>query len=134
MIKPSLFVLIHKECNILSYREALYRILTTVLSRQLSQSQFTKLLERLGFNNKVVINYIEFFALFRKLNDDDSSFPKWMDPVQRTHLEKATMTADQVHLQLREKAKQRYCTIDECLFMPILIYTIHVASTCSKYM
>lgn len=96
-------------------REALYRILMTVLSRQLSQNQFTKLLERLGFNNKVVINYTEFFSLFRKMNDEDSSFPKWMDPIQRTHLEKATMTCDQVHLQLKEKARQRVMDVGELI-------------------
>ena len=89
------------------FREALYRILMTVLGRNLTQSQFSRLLERLSFNNRIVINYAEFFALFRKLNDEDSSYPRWMDPVQRTHLDKAVMTADQVHGQLREKAKQR---------------------------
>lgn len=101
-------VLLCTVFKLLPSREALYRILMTVLSRQLTQNQFVKLLERLGFNNKIVINYTEFFSLFRKMNDEDSSFPKWMDPVQRTHLEKALMNADQVHQQLREKAKQRY--------------------------
>lgn len=96
-------------------REALYRILMTVLSRQLTQNQFNKLLDRLGFQNKVVINYTEFFSLFRKINEEDSSFPKWMDPVQRTHLEKAHMTADQVHQQLREKAKQRVMDVGELI-------------------
>ena len=89
------------------FREALYRILMTVLSRQLSQAQFNRLLERLGFKERLVINYTEFFSLFRHMNEEDSSFPKWMDPVQRTHLEKATMTASQVHVQLKERAKQR---------------------------
>ena len=79
----------------------------TVLSRQLSQALFTRLLDRLGFSNRVVINYSEFFAIFRKANEEDTSYPRWMDPVQRTHLEKATMNADQVHMQLKEKARQR---------------------------
>ncbi|XP_045213857.1 EF-hand calcium-binding domain-containing protein 6-like isoform X3 [Mercenaria mercenaria] len=96
-------------------REALYRILMTVLGRQLTQNQFMKLLERLGFNNKVVINYTEFFSLFRKMNEEDSSFPKWMDPVQRTHLEKACMSSEQVHQQLKEKAKQRVMDVAELI-------------------
>ncbi|XP_052263112.1 EF-hand calcium-binding domain-containing protein 6-like isoform X2 [Dreissena polymorpha] len=96
-------------------REALYRILMTVLGRQLTQSQFTRLLERLGFNNRVVINYTEFFALFRKVNEEDSSYPRWMDPVQRTHLEKAVMTAEQVHGQLRGKVKQRFMDLAELI-------------------
>ncbi|XP_052785640.1 EF-hand calcium-binding domain-containing protein 6-like isoform X2 [Mya arenaria] len=96
-------------------REALYRILMTVLGRQLTQSQFSKLLERFSFNNRIMINYSEFFSLFRKLNDEDSSYPRWMDPVQRTHLEKATMNADQVHGQLREKARQRFMDVAELI-------------------
>lgn len=92
-------------------REALYRILLTVLGRQLSQSHFNRLMDRLGFKERLVINYTEFFSLFRQMNEEDSSFPRWMDPVQRTHLEKATMTASQVHTQLKEKAKQRFLDV-----------------------
>lgn len=95
------------NCSCLYSREALYRILLTVLGRQLSQSHFNRLMDRLGFKERLVINYTEFFSLFRQMNEEDSSFPRWMDPVQRTHLEKATMTASQVHTQLKEKAKQR---------------------------
>lgn len=90
-------------------REALYRILMTVLGRQVTQSQYNRLLERLGFSNKVVINYTEFFALFRHLNEEDTSFPKWMDPVQRN----LNMTAAQVLMHLKEKAKQRFMDIGE---------------------
>lgn len=104
----TVLVQIHVVCNPIAYvREALYRILMTVLGRQIGQAQYTRLLERLGFHNKTVINYTEFFALFRKANEEDTSYPRWMDPVQRTHLEKATMNAEQVHQQLKERVRQR---------------------------
>jgi hypothetical protein len=63
-------------------------------------------MERLGFKDKKIVNHGEFFALFRDIPDVDE-YPRWMDPVQRHWLDKATMNASQVHIQLKEKAKQR---------------------------
>ncbi|KAL3877258.1 hypothetical protein ACJMK2_034991 [Sinanodonta woodiana] len=95
-------------------REAMHRIVTTILNRQVTQSQFTRLMERIGFKDRSVLNYTEFFSCFRDLPQEDS-YPTWMDPVQRHHLDKATMNASQVHAQLKEKAKQRFLDIADLI-------------------
>ncbi|KAL5018758.1 hypothetical protein ScPMuIL_004480 [Solemya velum] len=46
-------------------REALYRILMTLISRDISQSQYTRVMERLGFKDRKVISYTDFFSAFR---------------------------------------------------------------------
>ena len=86
------------------YREAMHRILVVLLGCDISMPVYIRLLDRLGFAEKGIINYTELFAYFREMPDD---YPSWMDPVQRQWQEKAVMSSGQVHAQLREKAKQR---------------------------
>lgn len=59
---------------------------------------------RLHFGERQVISLEEFYAAFRSQEKD--GMPEWMDPVNREN-DKVTMTASQVHLQLKEKAKER---------------------------
>ncbi|XP_023931994.1 EF-hand calcium-binding domain-containing protein 6 [Lingula anatina] len=87
-------------------REALARIIVTFLGRPLSNTQFSRLLERFALADKTVVSFTEFFAIFR--DAASSEYPRWMDPVHRHHQEKVTMNAAQVHAQLKEKAKQRF--------------------------
>ena len=86
-----------------SFRESFLRILVTVAGRQISQSQSQKLLERMGFKDRSVIPFTDFFAYFREAQEQE--YPQWMDPVNRP--DKVIMNAAQVHSNLREKARQR---------------------------
>ncbi|PVD38834.1 hypothetical protein C0Q70_01458 [Pomacea canaliculata] len=86
--------------------EAFVRILVTILGRQISQTQSVKLMERLGFHERAVISFTDFFAYFREA--PESSYPRWMDPVQRHNQDRILMTSGQVHAILREKARQRF--------------------------
>ncbi|XP_069123520.1 EF-hand calcium-binding domain-containing protein 6-like isoform X1 [Argopecten irradians] len=94
-------------------REALHRILVTVLATEMGQSVFNRLMDRFGFSDRQMINYTELFAHFREMPDD---YPQWMDPVQRNYAsDKASMTCGEVHAQLREKAKQRFLDIADLI-------------------
>ena len=87
-------------------RDAVYRILVTVLNRQLNPAQFSRLMERLGFKeSRAVISFQEFFAVFRET--DDNEYPRWMDPIQRQWHERDQLSAEQVNAHLRERARQR---------------------------
>eukprot|EP00105_Crassostrea_gigas_P042364 XP_019926512.1 PREDICTED: EF-hand calcium-binding domain-containing protein 6 isoform X4 [Crassostrea gigas] len=88
-------------------REAFYRILMTILNRNVSQNVFNRLMDRLGFKDKQIINYSEFFAYFHEAQAQND-YPRWMDPVQRMWPDKAIMTSSQVHAQLKEKVRQKY--------------------------
>ncbi|KAJ8318169.1 hypothetical protein KUTeg_003260 [Tegillarca granosa] len=94
-------------------REALFRIIVTILNRAVSMSLFNRLMDRLGFKDRQIINYGEFFALFR--DQSDSDYPKWMDPVNRPYQDKALMNAGEVHNQLREKARQRFLDLADLI-------------------
>ncbi len=61
---------------------------------------------RLRLHDKQVIKLEEFYACFREQVVEDV-MPAWMDPVNRGPAERASMTATQVHAQLKEKARQR---------------------------
>ena len=91
---------------ILIFREALFRIIVTVLGRPVSNNQFSRLMDRLGLKDRNVVPFTDFFAVFREAQSSD--YPKWMDPIQRQWQERATMNAAQVHAHLKEKARQRY--------------------------
>ena len=84
----------------------MFRILVTVSNRPLAPGQYNRLMDRLGFKDRNIINFTEFFSSFREATAN--GYPKWMDPVQRQWQERANMSASQVHLHLKEKAKQRY--------------------------
>ncbi|KAH9502531.1 hypothetical protein Btru_068907 [Bulinus truncatus] len=87
-------------------RDAFARILVTVLGRSISALQCQKLMERLGFAERVIIPFTEFFAYFRE--ESASEYPQWMDPVHRMNQDRVVMTSAQVHAYLKEKAKQRF--------------------------
>lgn len=92
-------------------REAFARIIITILGRPLSNSQFNRLMDRLGFKDKNIVSFPDFFALFR--DSATSEYPRWMDPIQRS--DKVTMTASQVHAQLKERAKQRFLDLADLI-------------------
>ncbi|KAK0049048.1 EF-hand calcium-binding domain-containing protein 6 [Biomphalaria pfeifferi] len=87
-------------------REAFTRILVTVLGRSISGQQCQKLMERLGFAERSIIPFTEFFAYFR--DETTSEYPQWMDPINRMNQDRVIMTSAQVHAYLKEKAKQRF--------------------------
>jgi hypothetical protein len=62
LVKLTLFI----YCFYLSLREAFLRILVTVAGRQITQAQSQKLLERMGFKERTVIPFTDFFAYFRE--------------------------------------------------------------------
>lgn len=95
-------------------REALHRILVTILNVSLSQNVYNRLMERIGLRDKQVINYAEFFAYFRD-GPEPNDYPGWMDPVQRQYQDKAVMSSLQVHSNLKEKAKQRFLDIADLI-------------------
>ncbi|XP_062594351.1 EF-hand calcium-binding domain-containing protein 6-like isoform X4 [Saccostrea cucullata] len=95
-------------------REAFYRILMTVLNRNLSQNVFNRLMDRLGFKDKQIINYSEFFAYFHEAQAQND-YPRWMDPIQRMWPDKATMNSAQVHAQLKEKVRQKFLDIADLI-------------------
>ncbi|XP_061196185.1 EF-hand calcium-binding domain-containing protein 6-like isoform X1 [Saccostrea echinata] len=95
-------------------REAFYRILMTILNRNLSQNVFNRLMDRLGFKDKQIINYSEFFAYFHEAQAQND-YPRWMDPVQRMWPDKATMNSSQVHAQLKEKVRQKFLDIADLI-------------------
>ncbi|KAJ8023054.1 EF-hand calcium-binding domain-containing protein 6 [Holothuria leucospilota] len=86
-------------------RDALARIVISFLGKFVSLKQFNMLMSRLHLGERQVISLEEFYAAFRKQEKD--GMPEWMDPVNREN-DKVTMTASQVHLQLKDKAKQRF--------------------------
>lgn len=95
-------------------REAFYRILMTILNRNVPQNVFNRLMDRLGFKDKQIINYSEFFAYFHEAQAQND-YPRWMDPVQRMWPDKAIMTSSQVHAQLKEKVRQKFLDIADLI-------------------
>ncbi|XP_076452836.1 EF-hand calcium-binding domain-containing protein 6-like isoform X2 [Babylonia areolata] len=93
-------------------KEAFLRILVTVAGRQITQHQSQKLLERMGFKERTVIPFSEFFAHFRDVGQD-SDHPQWMDPLTRP--DHVVMSAGQVHANLREKARQRFLDLADMI-------------------
>ncbi|CAL1548413.1 unnamed protein product [Lymnaea stagnalis] len=94
-------------------REALTRILVTILGRSISMAQCQKLMERLGFAERHIIPFTEFFAYFRQAAD--SEYPLWMDPVHRASQDRVLMSSSQVHAHLKEKARQRFLDLADML-------------------
>ncbi|RUS88431.1 hypothetical protein EGW08_003827 [Elysia chlorotica] len=85
-------------------REAFTRILVTVLGRSINAATCQRLMGRLGFAERQVIPFTEFFAYFRLAAE--STYPQWMDPVHRANQDRVVMNVSQVHANLRERAKQ----------------------------
>ncbi|KAL8618778.1 hypothetical protein ACOMHN_000206 [Nucella lapillus] len=93
-------------------KEAFLRILVTVAGRQISSQQSQGLLKRLGFGERTVIPFTEFFAHFRD-QGQDSDHPQWMSPLNRP--DHVVMSAAQVHDNLREKARQRFLDLADMI-------------------
>lgn len=94
-------------------RDALSRILINFLGRFVGLKHYNNLLARLGLGDKIAIKLEEFYACFQE-PASIQEMPSWMDPVNRfTEASKSHMTAAQVHLQLKEKAKQRLLDVAE---------------------
>lgn len=64
------------------------------------------MLNRLKLQDKTIIKFEELYAAVR--DPATSGAPAWFDPVSHRHMDRPTMTASQVHVQLKEKVKQRY--------------------------
>ena len=86
------------------HRDALHRILVLMLNKQITTSQYKRLMERLHLHEKIVISISEFYAATRQ--EPSNEYPLWMDPVVRQN-HAVNVTASQVHAQLKEKAKQK---------------------------
>lgn len=94
-------------------REALARIFTTVTNRPITGGVFLRLLDRLGFADRQVVSFTEFFAKFR--DSKSSEYPRWMD-MKRDYALRDTLTASQVHALLKERAKSRIVELTD--FIP----------------
>jgi Ca2+-binding EF-hand superfamily protein len=95
-------------------REALNRILITFAGRFISTKHFNALLARFRLADHKVIKLEEFYACLREMATR-GEMPAWMDPVNRGPADKVTMSAAQVHAQLKEKAKQRFLDVAEMI-------------------
>ncbi|XP_072038422.1 EF-hand calcium-binding domain-containing protein 6-like [Amphiura filiformis] len=95
-------------------RDALARIIINFVGRFVSPKHLNNLLARLGLADKQVIKLEEFYACFRE-PVGPQEMPGWMDPVNRYSGDKPIMSAAQVHLQLKEKARQRLVDVAEII-------------------
>lgn len=86
--------------------EALLHILTSILGRMVTPKQYHLLLKRLHLDEKTIIRFDEFYSHFRE--SVSSEYPRWLDPIARKQVDRAQMSASQVHAQLKEHAKQRF--------------------------
>ncbi|KAK3772027.1 hypothetical protein RRG08_008265 [Elysia crispata] len=94
-------------------REAFTRILVTVLGRSINAATCQRLMNRLGFAERQVIPFTEFFSYFREAAE--STYPQWMDPVHRANQDRVVMNVNQVHANLRERAKQRFLDLADMI-------------------
>lgn len=101
---PHLDFLITDDDGFLS-RDALFRILVTMLGCPMNPLQFRRLTERLGLGDRQIINHIDFFSALR--GHSAGEHPRWMDPIQRQQMDRACLSAGHVHALLVEKARQR---------------------------
>ncbi|XP_063776809.1 EF-hand calcium-binding domain-containing protein 6-like isoform X3 [Pseudophryne corroboree] len=83
-------------------RDVLLIMLTKLLGRPISSRQFQQLLLRLKLDEKTIIKFGELYAAIRDPVQD--GHPAWLDPVTR-RTEDKTLTASQVHTQLKTKQK-----------------------------
>ena len=88
------------------FREALSRIITLIVGKPVNSSQFSRLLTRMGLQDRNVVSFNDFEAAFGE-RIESGDLARWVDPVQRQWQEKTNMTASQVHMHLKQKAKQR---------------------------
>ncbi|XP_067932216.1 EF-hand calcium-binding domain-containing protein 6-like [Watersipora subatra] len=86
-------------------KEALYRIVTMMTGRNVSQQLYQQMLHRIGLHDKNIIHFAEFFSKFRIL--PSSAYPQWMTSINKNFNDRPVLNAVQVHSLLREKARQR---------------------------
>ncbi|XP_077333434.1 EF-hand calcium-binding domain-containing protein 6-like [Lithobates pipiens] len=84
-------------------RDVLLMMLTKFLGRIISSRQYQQLLLRLKLNEKTIIKFEELYSAIR--DPVPSGRPTWLDPINRKSDEKTSMTASQVHTQLKMKNK-----------------------------
>ncbi|XP_068124872.1 EF-hand calcium-binding domain-containing protein 6-like [Hyperolius riggenbachi] len=82
-------------------RDVLLMMLTKFLGRLISSRQFQQLLLRLQLHEKTIIKCEELYSAIR--DPVPSGRPTWLDPVNRKTDDKRSMTASQVHTQLKSK-------------------------------
>ena len=92
-------------------RESLAKILGSIAGRNISLSQFNRLMIRLGLDTNKMISIEEFYASFARPQKKDG-VPEWFDQRTRTvHY----LSAAQVHAQLKEKAKLRFLDLADLI-------------------
>ncbi|XP_025063845.1 EF-hand calcium-binding domain-containing protein 6-like [Alligator sinensis] len=94
-------------------RDVLLMMLIKFLGRCISSKQYQQLLVRLKLQDKTIIKFEELYAAVR--DPATSGAPAWFDPVSHRHTDRPTMTASQVHGQLKEKVKQRSLDIADLI-------------------
>ncbi|XP_044146300.1 EF-hand calcium-binding domain-containing protein 6-like isoform X1 [Bufo gargarizans] len=92
-------------------RDVLLMMLSKFLGRPIGSRPFQQLLLRLNLSEKMIIKYEELYAAVR--DPVASGRPTWLDPVNRKAEEDVSMTASQVHAQL--KTKQKYAELTEVI-------------------
>ncbi|XP_048383672.1 EF-hand calcium-binding domain-containing protein 6 [Stegostoma tigrinum] len=93
-------------------RDVLHMVLTKFLGRFITPRQYQQLLLRFKLNEKPVIKCEDFYAAAR--DPILMRTASWLDPVSR-HSDKVLATASQVHLQLKDRVKQRLLDLTEIL-------------------
>ncbi|XP_020372348.2 EF-hand calcium-binding domain-containing protein 6 [Rhincodon typus] len=93
-------------------RDVLLMVLTKFLGRFITPKQYQQLLLRFKLNEKPVIKCEDFYAAAR--DPISMRTASWLDPVSRDS-DKVLATASQVHLQLKDKVKQRLLDLTEIL-------------------
>ena len=63
-------------------------------------------MDRMGLKDRNIVSFNDFDAAFgERIVSGDMA--RWVDPIQRQWQEKTNMSAAQVHMHLKQKAKQR---------------------------
>ncbi|XP_028399843.1 EF-hand calcium-binding domain-containing protein 6-like [Dendronephthya gigantea] len=91
-------------------RESLAKILRSIVGRNISLSQFNRLMIRLGLDIKKTISIEEFYSSFSRPKKD--GVPEWFEQQGRTVY---YLSAAQVHSQLKERAKQRFLDLGDLI-------------------
>ncbi|KAM4052574.1 EF-hand calcium-binding domain-containing protein 6-like isoform 2-T2 [Anomaloglossus baeobatrachus] len=91
-------------------RDVLIMMLSKFLGRPISSRSFQQLLLRLKLEEKTIIKFEELYAAAK--HPVPSGRPTWLDPVNRK-TEEISMTASQVHAQL--KTKQKFAELSEVI-------------------
>ena len=80
--------------------------MTLIVGKPITGAQCSRLLARMHMQDKGVLSCSDFLAVLGERHES-GDIPRWVDPIQRQWQEKGNMTASQVHMHLKERAKQR---------------------------